>query len=206
MTKTPNWVLPQFVKEGRPDLKITTPTVIDVMMKHHRGTMDTAIQAGAHLGIWPAKLASYFDRVIAFEPTLENWRCAVAAIQAKTVMVIPAALSELPGVVSLSESTKRYSGSARVSTKPGSYFVPAMTIDDAMLSMALRVDAIVLDVEGHEANVLRGGLQTLDLCRPTVVLEDREKLGGGEVAAKILFDFGYRQVAAHEADRIFIAR
>lgn len=203
MRKSENWVLPAFAKGAIAKAGTANITAI---MEHHVGKRRAVIQAGAHLGVWPASLADFFDTVVAFEPILDIWRCAVAAIQAPNVLVIPAALTNKVGVVSIAEVTsKPWSGSHSVNGK-GGYLVPAVTIDHVAKSLGLCVDAIMLDVEAYEGVVLAGAQETLREFQPTVSVEAHPKLGGGTEADTLLLEHGYRCVASVGYDKVYTAR
>lgn len=50
--------------------------------------------------------------------------------------------------------------------------VDIMTLDDAVKNYSLPLpDVIKIDVEGHESNVLQGGLKTLEAARPNIIFE-----------------------------------
>jgi len=71
---------------------------IDVLCAQRR----TCIQAGGALGIWPIRLAQFFDRVVTLEAHPVNYSCLLNNTQGiKTIEPIHAALGREPGRVSM---------------------------------------------------------------------------------------------------------
>ena len=67
------------------------------------------------------------------------------------------------------------------------------------------VDAILLDVEGHEPEVLIGCRETIRRCRPMILIEYNARSGGTGPKAEevILSEPGYVYVCQVAADRIY---
>lgn len=67
---------------------------------------------------------------------------------------------------------------------------------DEVIPVSHRVDFIKLDVEGAELKVLRGGLQTIQRCQPTVLFEcTRSGLDLFEAAATDMYRFFEQQLS-----------
>ena len=63
------------------------------------------------------------------------------------------------------------------------------------------VDLIKIDVEGHELSVLRGAIQTLQRCRPALIVEiEQRHLDRNGHAMRDVFDF----IGALDYDAFFI--
>ena len=72
-TSFPYWRPPSpLVRDGKAR-SFRVPQAIDVGMQWHEGPRRTALQAGCHLGIWPAKLSILFQQAIGFEPVIDQW-------------------------------------------------------------------------------------------------------------------------------------
>lgn len=87
------------------------------------------------------------------------------------------------------------------------YEAPLLSIDSLKLS---RVDFIKIDVEGMEAEVLRGAKATLQRCKPMMLIEhiktkksDLEKLL--KTAGYKRFVLGINVLAVHQDDKIEIS-
>lgn len=186
------------------DCKIGRPHVIEHAMPFvkRRGC---ALQAGAHVGVWPAALAPHFDRVVAFEPLTHLWRCSVDAVRADNVLILPCALTSGTGSVRISPAApERYSGSSAVGA--GAIEVPAIRVDDLPGRLLADLGIVLLDIEGHELPALQGAPKTLHRWRPVVVVEQNAKSLRHRAAAAIgelLAPLGYRQVSSFGSDLIF---
>jgi FkbM family methyltransferase len=122
-------------------------------------------------------------KVWAFEPNTENYRCAQVTVL----------LNDLSNVVLTNAALDADVGEARLAVRSadglalggGSYLVGGDAPDpnvletqgvrlatiDGTVPANRRVVAIHLDVEGHEAEALLGATQTIERCRPLLVLE-----------------------------------
>ena len=208
--KFPNWQPSKWMTDIRPaGPYIEQPIIIDAAMQHHKGPSVLAIQAGGHVGIWPAKLSDYFKQVVSFEPVLENYIACVHNIQASNVLMVPGCLGSRTELVRVANSTG-FGGSAKISTKlPHCNFsscaIPICKLPEWIQS---KIDAMFLDVEGHELEILRGAIDVLEAKHPTIVVEEKEKFletGKAGETLQFLKRFGYRQVAQIRNDLIFIA-
>lgn len=165
------------------------------------------IQAGAHVGIWPAALSPHFRRVIAFEPLPQLWRCSIDAVQADNVLVMPCAVTTATGTVQIhAVKEERFSGSSAVASIGA--VVPAIAIDDLPGVLTDDLGAIFLDIEGHELPALLGARRTLRRWHPVVVVEQNAKSlrnRSPEAVAELLAPLGYRQVEAFGSDLIYSA-
>jgi len=139
------------------------------------------VHAGAFFGDFlPALAASRQGTVWAFEPSLENYRCARITVELnglENVELIRAGLSDSAGeaFVTVADGSGKPRGgtSFLMSSSPRygrSETVPLLTIDGAVPAEA-RVGLLHLDVEGHEQQALGGALETIRRCRPVVIVE-----------------------------------
>jgi FkbM family methyltransferase len=201
----PNWVEPPYLRQNRPSLSLTTPAVVKTILTYCRRRR-LVIQAGGHLGIWPAALSVKFKRVLTFEPIMENYQVCLDAIQADNVRIYPTALSNTRRGRRITPSLKRYSGSAFIKDD-GDIFILTKRIDDLPLEDMVLLDAIVLDIEGHEIEALEGGAETIARQRPVIVCEDNaksERIRGKGALFAYMSKIGYKKAARHGDDYIFL--
>lgn len=142
----------------------------------HVKQRELAIQAGGRVGVWPKWLAQSFAKVITLEPDRVNFECLSANVASSpNIVAFDAALGR----------RKRFAYLAQSSLSTGEHFImPApeigtasdrvemISVDELMLEEEGRVDAIFLDVEGYELEVLEGARATLIGDRPTLILEE----------------------------------
>lgn len=133
-----------------------------------------------------ARATGTLGRVLAFEPRRNTFavlgrnihRNALdAVIKARNVGV-----SDQPGTIHLldPEEGSQNLGSLALVDQGGGYEVDLITLD--MLELP-RLDLIKIDVEGMEANVIRGARQTLGRCRPVVFAECNSVSGAASTLA-----------------------
>jgi FkbM family methyltransferase len=145
------------------------------------------LDVGAHIGTFTLKASREVGaegKVVAFEPNPETaalLRDNMAANQLTNVVVEQIACTDKDqqltlyaapvmntGASSLSASNAAYSDSAA----PRPFQVRGRPIDDVVRELNLsRVDAIKIDVEGAELQVLQGAVETLKRFHPKIVLE-----------------------------------
>jgi FkbM family methyltransferase len=142
---------------------------------------DRCVDVGANVGVHTIRLAKVVGsrgEVIALEPDKEVARRArhnIMLNQLSNVRVINAAASdEAGGGVQLYRPDARDTNRARASLLRHSYLtgttttVPAVTIDEVCLDP---VALIKIDVEGHEAAVVRGAAAVIERYSPAVIFE-----------------------------------
>jgi len=129
------------------------------------------VQAGGNCGIWPRALAKRFETVYTAEPHPLNF----VALTINT--------AELPNVVRFQAAFGHDRGAKirlalqeHEAANCGAFYVesggriPTMCIDDLALK---ECGLIYLDIEGSEQNALVGATQTIERCRPVIVIEDK---------------------------------
>lgn len=137
----------------------------------------TAIDVGAHCGLWSMHLAKRFQFLHAFEPVdlhrviwTENMRdvvhSAIAKGRERCFLIYPYALGEFQDLVSI-HTAPTSSGDSWVKGKGD---IQMKRLDDFDFQ---EVDFIKLDCEGYELFALRGGEELLKRCRPCVIVEQK---------------------------------
>lgn len=203
----PNWKPSKFMTDVNPDPYVTKPIIVDMAMQHHKGQKRLALQAGGHVGIWPAKLSDHFESVVSFEPVLENYLACVLNIQSSNVFMCLGCLGSVAKQVRVANSIM-FGGSAKVSVKANTFASCAIPVCKLPQWVQSQIDAIFLDVEGYELEILRGATDVLEANHPTIVVEEKEKFlqtGQAGETARLLARFGYKQVDQLRDDLIFVA-
>jgi FkbM family methyltransferase len=183
--------------EGLPDLDVQKVAKCAALARQ----FGVALDIGAHVGAISIYLSRVFSHVMAFEavPTtftfLERNTREIPNITALNVAAGPAA-----GEVYLSHYAKHgqlshVSGTAALPDTLRVGPIPARTIDSYGLA---DVSFVKIDVEGYELPVLQGAVETLQRCRPLILVEQNgnEELHFGsprDEASVFLEELGMRR-------------
>lgn len=159
----------------------------------------TAVDIGAHCGLWSMHLVKMFQTVHAFEPVAEHRDCFERNV-APPALVYAVALGERIGRVAIHTSVQS-SGDSWVD---GEGDVPLRRLDEYDLQT---VDFMKLDCEGYELFALRGAEETLKRCQPCVIVEQKpgraQKFGLPETGAvDYLKGLGAKLRAAMDGDYV----
>ncbi len=140
---------------------------------------DRCVDVGANVGVHTVRLARLVGadgEVIAIEPDPDAVRRTnrnIALNNVANVRVISAAASEIPGQTRLFRPSPHDTNRARASLMHHPYLtgatttVPVVTLD--ALCDGAPVALIKIDVEGHEAAVVRGAADTISRYAPSIV-------------------------------------
>ena len=144
------------------------------------------LDVGANMGSWSGPAARVFRMVHAFEPNA-GLAAALRTAAPPNVMVHEVALSDREGVGRFAVPV--YGGqplNSRASLEPnansgfGNEVICQVKLT-RLDSLGLRdIDAIKIDVEGHESAVLEGGRTTIERERPTLIVEIEERHHAGQ--------------------------
>lgn len=158
---------------------------------------DVVIEAGANIGSHTVPLAQFVGptgSVHAFEPqrVLFQMLCANAALNSlHNVHARQVALGAEDGEISVPtldyNRPNNFGGLSLGGEHPGET-VPLGTIDGLGLS---RVELIKVDVEGMEAEVLKGGRGTIERLRPILYVED-DRAEKSAALVELIASLGYR--------------
>lgn len=159
----------------------------------------TAVDCGAHVGLWSYWMAQDFAELHAFEPHPEHrlcWGVNMMGHRANTHLYA-VALGAENGAVALATGPSS-SGDTYVVPKErlnGSSVlpIPLMRLDDYPLR---EVDFLKIDCEGGEFGVVQGGLETIRRWHPVIIVEQKPghgaKYGISDTAAReLLITEGY---------------
>lgn len=127
-----------------------------------------ACDIGAHVGYFSLWLADEFREVIAFEPVAEHAECFKRNVTQQNVTLHCCAVGEVCGMIRM-ETDPENSGKARVA---GSGNIPMIALDDMRLE---KVDFAKIDVEGAEGQVIAGAAETIQRCRPVMIVEQNNE-------------------------------
>lgn len=153
-----------------------------------------AMDIGANYGTFTYFLAKHSPRVIAIEPAPQNFRALtwVSNFYRLNAELIQAAVSDKDGIVKFEAGENLYEG--RISEN-GSLSVPCVTVDSLNLSPSF----IKIDVEGLDAQVLRGCLKTIERSHPALLVEV-----SCQETWQLLDSIGYACVANYGSNKLFL--
>lgn len=183
-------------------------TLVDLPDSHDLGHLDvalrhvqqfrTALDGGAHRGIWTGVMAARFRRVVAVEPVAMN---ADLMPPLENVTAIRAALGAHAGAVGMAPGREN-TGQWHVCE---GHDVPLITIDSLGIA---DLDFLKLDVEGFELPALKGATETIGRCRPVVMIEENGLCGRYGVArhwaGEFLAGLGMRHATVVNKDHIYV--
>jgi FkbM family methyltransferase len=167
---------------------------------------DVALDIGANIGYVATVMAQSVGpagRVVALEPVPGTWaqlRLAAQLNDFSWLTPLQLAVGSASGFVGIAvdpRNTGNASIHRSVPASGGTVEVPVRRLDDLLAELAIGPPALIkIDVEGHELEVLRGGRNTIEAARPTIIFEYAvelaERAGWGPADAKELlagYDF-----------------
>lgn len=171
-------------------------------LSHCRETM-FLFDIGAHYGVFSLTAAHFGGRAVAVDPSAMATRMIAteAALNNCTdrIQILQSAVSDANGVINLLSSGVFSAGYFKVATgrpKRELTEIPALTIDQMASRFGVPTH-IKIDVEGHEAAVLRGARTVLAQGSPILFLELHNEMvtsEGGNPAAALdeLASLGYK--------------
>jgi len=161
-----------------------------------------AVDVGANNGVTTEIMASNFQRVQAFElnPRLlkslegalpENvtlWKMGLSSRQGQALLSVPVSKGVVLEGWGSVETPLVEKCEGMVTSK-----VEVNTLDSFHF---VDVDFIKIDVEGHELEVLKGGVETITRCRPWIVVES---LGESQLGVRALLEgLSYSETSLEE--------
>ncbi|MGC4002142.1 MAG: FkbM family methyltransferase [Pirellulales bacterium] len=129
----------------------------------------TAIDIGAHVGMWSKILVGKFQRVVAFEPMRPLRECLEKNVVSDRIQIVPIALGNRHGSVSF-DYDESHTGATHIDAKRHG-LIPLGMLDDFHIE---NVGFIKIDVEGFELDVLEGARETLLANHPVIIVEDKQ--------------------------------
>lgn len=179
-------------------------TYFDVPKKCSSFVSDKSVvvQAGGNCGFYVKQYAEIFKHVYTFEPNELNFFCLNKNISMHNVIKFQSCLGADNNLVSL--RNRKNVGRHSVDTDSGYNYIPTLTIDNLGLS---KCNLIHLDIEGYELFALHGAINTIERCKPTIVLEsvdNNKKFDySNDDVVKYLQQFDYKIVDQIYTDIVF---
>lgn len=159
---------------------------------------DRCVDVGANLGLWSKPLCKLFNHVISFEPLDFAFECLKENTKGENVTLNQFALGNTNDKIDMIV-TDLNTGKSHVDVNSlGKGSIEIKKIDDLNLPY---FSFIKLDCEGYEAEVLKGGIDTINEYKPVVVTEDHNKVSETQ---DILKTFGLRKVYSFKKDHLYI--
>lgn len=160
---------------------LRNPTVhLTQLLAGFAGRGRTMLDVGANVGFHALSAGLFFRRVVAFEPTpatAARLQRNVMASALRHIDVRRCALSNRNGEADLVVD-RGHCGANRLDGAAASagerVKVPLRRLDDLVREAPAamgRIDFVKIDVEGHECEVLEGGLDTINHDRPQLFVE-----------------------------------
>lgn len=176
-----------------------------------------AIDGGAHIGSWTfAMLERGFAHVQAFEPADDTFECLLenakewrikhmADVESQFIGLHRCALGAEAGRTGMKDDGKYAGGNTGGRYLKGDGPIAVRALD---VYKFVAVDFIKLDVEGYEPFALRGARDTIERCKPVILIEEKHRMAHrfgyapGE-ASRMLQSFGMVEIDLIGSDHIF---
>lgn len=133
---------------------------------------DVAVDGGANVGAWTREMALHFDHVHSFEPLMDAFQCLERNIEEWGLMdkvtLYAKAISDRRDFVTV--APKKAGARTVTSRISGPGPTECVSIDSLDLKAC---SFLKFDLEGHEANAIRGATNTMKQFKPWVLIENR---------------------------------
>ena len=131
---------------------------------------DVALDIGANVGLWSRDLCERFSFVTAFEPVAMFRECLIKNVPSKRLKIEPIALGDEETMVNMIITEDNMGHTHVDPNSVGQGTVPVRRLDDLNLAT---VDYMKIDCEGFEYKIIQGAAQTIQRCRPIIVVEQK---------------------------------
>jgi len=158
------WVVPEIDNQCLPWVLNEIPK-FEVVMKYVKNN-GVCIQAGGNIGVFPHLLSKEFEWFYSYEPDDANFKAMELNTLGDKVSCIKAALGEKRSVGTMRVIDPTNIGAHRIDYDAGD--IQVESIDSNLFS---EVGLIWLDIEGAELLALKGGVETIKMWKPVIVLE-----------------------------------
>jgi FkbM family methyltransferase len=165
----------------------------------------TFVDVGAHVGsfsLYAARAVGVGGRVFSIEPDVCNRARLVDHLAMNNLeriaQVVPFAVSDTECFLPLGSPSIENSGMSRLGV--GDLLVECKTLDGLIDELDIhRFDVLKIDVEGYEAQVLRGGRRSIETFHPTIVSEVNDE----EVLTVLVHELGYDVYLVSDDHQVF---
>ena len=166
----------------------------------------TFVDVGAHIGSHTTRLAKYFEKVYSFEPNPDTFNLlTLNTSRFKNVHCIKEALSNKSDYRQFKRE-RFNSGKSRITDdiQASNSIVEAKTLDQHHRILN-NISFIKIDVEGHENEVIAGGVKLIKKQKPMLMIEilSDEIHQGRSTAQKTLSGLGYATFFSLETKSAF---
>ena len=194
------------IYQNRNFYEIETLEFLKLHYKHFEHVVDIGTNIGNHMLYYCSQLQA--KKVVCFEPNRFNREVLQKNIElnhlGNTVTVYPYAVGAENGKGIQTNFTLGNTGMNRVDkiAKEASSddAIDIRSLDDFALS---KIDFIKIDVEGFETDVLLGAAQTIERCKPVILIEVFEN--SREQVNNLMGQYGYRKfITLEEYNNIYV--
>ena len=165
------------------------------------------VDIGASYGWLTAPFAKLFDKVEAFEMRSDVFGCLEHNTKGyKNINIYNFGLSDVSGEKNF--NLKKDTGTSNITEKDTNNICNVKLLDEFNFES---VDLIKIDVEGHELEVIKGALNTIEKNKPVLVIEihphaDRTSFLKRQIIFKTLKYYGYEIEDVRRHDFVFISK
>jgi len=166
----------------------------------------SVIQGGGCYGLWPKMLSKVFDTVYTYEPESETFYGLCLNCPEENIIKLNAAMGHKRRGVTVKKKGFASHYVIGTSTAANALQYPIDNLE------VLNCDALIMDIEGYEYYAIQGARETINLCRPVVLVEDNglyekfhglDRRHGTGCVDKLLRKQGYKLVESIEHDKIY---
>ena len=139
-------------------------------------SISTIVDIGANIGNHTIQFSRYFNKVVAFEPNPRVFELLESNTKRiKNVEIFNLGCGQGSAILQLKETVGNIGGSSVVLDVESKSSIDIEIVPlDEMLDIIGRIDAIKIDVEGMEIDVLRGSEKTISASKPVICLEQHK--------------------------------
>ena len=171
------------------------PVHQETALKHCK-SFRTAVDIGAHVGLWARGLTEKFENVVCFEPCPEFADILVKNAP-KVNILHRCALGQEKGFVKMDIALDN-TGATHVA-RGATGTTPVLTLDSFELN---DVDFVKIDVEGYEYEVVKGGYETFKRNSPVVIVEQKARYVVPEQGPHAAVRFLMRELQYRVIDKV----